>query len=113
MNFSEEWDKLKNLEVGKEITTIRWNDYPVKHGQIVIIRLKQKTIAKGVVNQVGRVRMDKLALDFIQKDTFLDMTKDGFYLLMRQFYHNKPEWKGWESLVKIYFITITEVVKND
>lgn len=110
MNFSEEWDKLKNLEVGKEITTIRWNDYPVEKGHNVIIKLKGKQIAKGKVTQIERIRIKYIELDLIQKDTYPEMSFKKFYELLERFYHNKPGWEQWRSLVKIYYITITEVM---
>lgn len=111
MNFSEEWDKLKSLEIGKDITTIRWNDYPLKGiGKIEPIKLSGKLIAKAKLIGIEFTIMDKLTLDFIQYDTKKDFTKLKFFQMMSQWYSRKPDWRGWNSNVNIYYLKITEVM---
>lgn len=111
MNFSEEWDKLKHLQVGQKITTIRWNDYPeTTVGKIVPIKLKGILTAEGRITAIEFTEIGQLSLDFIKQDTKKDMTFDRFMSLMRHWYRWKTGWNELKSIVNVYYIEIVGVV---
>lgn len=111
MNFSEEWDKLKNLKAGTIITTIRWNDYPQQTGDHIPINLKGKLIARAIVVGVEHTVLGKISSKLIEFDTKSNYNCLIFYNLIKKFYSQKSNWQELQSKVKIYFLLITEVIQ--
>ena len=112
-NFTEEWDKLKDIKVGKQITTIRWNDYPeTTIGRVIPIKLNGTEIAKGKIIAIEFLRMNQLTFGFIRKDSHKSMTFERFFAFMKGWYERKANWAGWMSNVNVYYIEITEVLKH-
>lgn len=108
MNFSEEWEKLKNLKVGTIITSIRWNDYPQEVGDHIPIKLKGTEVAKAIVVGIQETELGAIPWQLIRFDTYKGITVDSFYNLMEKFYSRKEDWKSTISEVKIYFLLITK-----
>jgi hypothetical protein len=104
INFSSTWGG-KIYE--DNFTTIRWNDYPAKTGEIVPISLKGLQSGYVLIEKTQFIKADAIPVEMLRKDLGRPATesskevKGHFFNLLQRFYLRKADWKGWFSVVQI------------
>ena len=123
--FSEKWPKLYwsdflgnpvRLKVGNEFHTVRGADkydyYLSKVEKEAIIEVKGTKLYRAVITGVLKALLGDLTDEFIQNDTTQETSRKRFYDMMHNWYHKKPWWDGWNTVVTIIFVQVREFIKE-
>lgn len=111
IKFSEWWDKLVGRAINDEFHTARWIDklkyYEARVGQVFTLNVHRKPIYKAELLEVIKATIGELSDGFIHADTYPDWSRKRFYDTLHNWYHRRPEWKGWNSEICIMFLKVT------
>lgn len=114
VNFSEEWNKLINRQIGDEFHTVRWMDqhewYLSLIDKEIEVWVQGVPRYKVIVTKVVTEKLCNLTEKFVQEDTYPGMTVGKFFDMMADWYASKPDWKGWDSTVVIVYLMVSEVL---
>ncbi len=113
LNFSERWDKIRDIHVGQKAHTVRWNDkydyFSTLVGQERGISLNKKRLGTIRIEKVELTTVLELSTEFIQEDTYKHWTEFEFLNLLRRFYGKKENWHENGSQVCIIYYTVLSI----
>jgi len=114
--FSDLFPKLRDLEVGRVLTTIRFIDKYDYYKELedrgaevdLYLSTSEQVLARCRILGIAVVTIYDLDEKMVRADTYQHWTLLELRTLLTKFYQGKPEWKGKNSRFIVLFLLPTE-----